>query len=173
MEMVRIEWNRWPVNWPPSASYIASWDPNEPSYIQNCRRDVQPAHIECPFREKSSGLVVMAAVNGKGEVMVVRNTQRNYGHDVGSMVLSGHLIPSPRITPQLKYARMKLTPPSIHFSLATSSTGIRVLRFQKLLTNFPPPVFLPVFENLPRIGLDQRHSDILQEPGGSSTGRVL
>lgn len=31
MEIVWIEWNQWPVNWPPSASYIAWWDPNEPA----------------------------------------------------------------------------------------------------------------------------------------------
>jgi len=171
--MVQIEWNQWPVNWPPSASYIASWDPNEHNYIQNYRRDVQPTCVECPFREKSSGLVVVAVVNGKGEVMAVRNTQRNYGHDFRSTVQSGHLIPLPRITPQLKDARLKLTPPFVHFALATSSTEVRVLHFQKLLTSCPPPVFLPIFKNLPCIGLTQRRSDTLQEPGGSSTGRVL
>lgn len=81
--------------------------------------------MECPFRKKSLRPVVVAAVNSRREVMAVRNTQRNYGHDVGSTVRSGHLIPSPRIVPQLIDAQLKLTPPSVHFSLATSSTEMR------------------------------------------------
>ena len=99
MGMVRIEWNRWPVNWKPSASYISSWDLNDPRYIQNYQRDVQLARVECPFREKSLGLVVVAADNSREEVMAVRNTQKHYGRDVESTVQSGHLIPSPQITP--------------------------------------------------------------------------
>lgn len=46
-------------------------------------------------RGKSVGLVVVAAVNGRGEVMAVRYTQKNDGRDLGSTVRSGHLIPSP------------------------------------------------------------------------------
>lgn len=45
----------------------------------------------CPFlglirvssQEKSAGLAVVAAVNDRGEVMAVRDTQRNDGRDVG------------------------------------------------------------------------------------------
>ena len=42
--------------------------------------------MECPFKEKSSGLVVVAANNEREEVMVVRDMKKTYGCDVGSTV---------------------------------------------------------------------------------------
>jgi len=41
---------------------------------------------EVSSRGKSAGLVVVAVVNGRGEVIAVRDTQKNDGPDVGSMV---------------------------------------------------------------------------------------
>lgn len=56
-----------------SSSYISSWDPNEPRYIQHFRLDVQPTRVECPFREKSSGMVVVVADNHIMKLMAIRN----------------------------------------------------------------------------------------------------
>lgn len=138
-------------------------------YIQNRQQDMKPTRVECLFKEKSSGLVVVAAVNGRGEVMAVSIVQRNYGRDIGKMVCSDHLTPSPHVTPKLKDARLRRTPPSVHFDLQRPRPKYASATSQKLLTSCPPLDFLPVFKILPHIGLAQKCSDILQEPRRSST----
>lgn len=113
---------------------------------------------------KSSGLKVVAAINDRGEVMAVRDTHRNDGYDVGSTVQSGHLIPSPRIAPQLKDAQLKTLTTCCSFVLVTSSDEVRILYFQNLLTHRLPLSFSACFKNLLRTGLVQRRSDILKKP---------
>lgn len=136
----------------------------------NFQRDTQPTHVECPLREKLSGLVVVAAVNGRGEVMAARDTQRNYGHDVGSMAQSDHLTPSPWITPQLKYSRLKLTPPSVHLHLQHPQLKY-VSSAPETINQLSTTVVSTCSQESPHIMLTQKHRDILQEPGKSSTGK--
>lgn len=50
-EMVRIERIRWPVNWPPTVSRMASWDLNELSYAWTRKRDMELTHGKCPVGE--------------------------------------------------------------------------------------------------------------------------
>lgn len=113
---------------------------------------------------KSLGLAVVAAVNGRGEVMVARDMQRNDGRDVGLMVRSGHLTPSPGIVPQLIDAWLKTLTTRYSFALATSLADVCVLCFHNMLTCHPPPRFLACFKILPHTELIQRRSEILQKP---------
>lgn len=61
VKMVWIERDQWPVNWPPSASYIASWDPNKLSYVQICCKGVQLTRVECPL-----GKIARTGSDGSG-----------------------------------------------------------------------------------------------------------
>lgn len=68
---VRIEQMQWPVDWPPTASRIASWDPNEHGYAQFRRKDVETTRGKCLVRDNQQicseigGLTGMTAGNGR------------------------------------------------------------------------------------------------------------
>lgn len=161
VKMVRIEWDRWLVKLA-TLNQLHGFVGPEQAQLRSKLLTSHAANT-CGVSSwgKSSGLAVVAAVNGRGEVMAARDTQRNDGRDVGLIVRSGHLTPSPRIAPQLKDAWLKTLTTRCSFALATSLAEVRVLCFHNLLIHCPPSSFSAYFKNLPCTGLIQRHSDIL------------
>lgn len=90
MKMVWIERDRWPVKLATLSQLKSRVGFEQAQLCSNF-----PPTRGVYSKGKSVRLIVVAMVNGGGEVMAVRDTQNNDGHDIRSTVRFSHLTPSP------------------------------------------------------------------------------